>query len=80
MFIVWGSRVFHKVLGRTQKSYVCGNCSNENWFEVIKITTWFTLFFIPVFPFSFKYFVGCPICDKGNYITEDDAKQLVEFA
>lgn len=79
MFIVWGSRVFHKLLGRTQQRVTCGNCNNENWFEVSKITKWFTIFFIPVFPFSFKYFVSCPICDRGNYITETEAKNLIEL-
>jgi len=80
MFIIWGSRVFHKVLGRTKHSIVCGNCNNENWFEILKITKWFTIFFIPIFPFSFKYFVGCPVCDRGKYITEDEAQEILQIS
>lgn len=80
MLIVWGSKAFLKLMGRTQQRVTCGNCSNENWFEITRITKWFTIFFIPVFPFSFKYFVGCPICDHGKYISKVEANELIGIA
>jgi NADH pyrophosphatase NudC (nudix superfamily) len=38
--------------------------------------TWFTLFFIPVFPYSIKYFLSCPICQYGLTL---DSKQTDEI-
>jgi len=38
--------------------------------------TWFTLFFIPVFPYSIKYFLSCPICKYGLVL---DQKQINEI-
>lgn len=76
MFIIWG---FGK---QTIKSYgiisldTCGRCNNNVQKEILKITTWFTLFFIPVIPYSRKYCLSCPICKAAQTISKQDFLEL----
>ena len=77
MFIIYGSRNFQKVLltsGITQ----CGHCGNDINYNLTKVTTWATLFWIPIFPFSFKYYWLCPLCKYGYKITKKEAMDIVE--
>ena len=56
---------------------LCPHCDNERYWQLYSKTTWFTLFFIPVIPYSFKYFLLCPICEHGLDLdkrTFDDLK------
>ena len=43
----------------------CDHCNNEDYWNLTSISTWFTLFFIPVFPYSVKRFLTCPVCTYG---------------
>ena len=36
---------------------VCEHCNNEEYWVLTRTITWFTLFFIPVIPYSFKFFL-----------------------
>jgi hypothetical protein len=40
----------------------CTNCNNEVYYQFIKRTEWFTLFFIPIFPLKINDYLLCPIC------------------
>lgn len=42
--------------------------------------TWFTLFFIPVFPYSIKYFLSCPICQYGLTLDDKQTEQIKPIA
>lgn len=75
MFIVWGTREMRKVLAYTQV-YTCPQCGNVHPFEVVRKGTWFTLFWIPIFPFSIKYYMECPICKVSNQMDAGEAKML----
>jgi hypothetical protein len=71
MFIIFGfGRRTVRLLGFTA-ARLCGNCHNTSPWKVMKITRWFTLFFIPVIPYSSKYVAMCPTCSRG---VELDAK------
>ena len=77
MFIIWG-------FGRqTKKSFgfvdyhVCGRCHNTTQFELVKITTWFTLFFIPVIPYHVKHFRACPICGAAQEMTKEEWERII---
>jgi len=50
----WGHQTI-KNIGPTFKNH-CSHCNNEDYWTLTKYTTWFTLFFIPVIPYSIKYF------------------------
>lgn len=79
MFIIWGSRSMDKTLGETERTYQCQHCNNVSHYKIFKRSDWFTLFWIPIFPFSSKYYISCPICNFGSKLKKQDAlDQLVK--
>lgn len=80
MIIIWGSRTFQKILAHTGP-YTCNNCNNPTPFNLIRVANWFTLFWIPLFPVSIKYYHTCPICNQGTQLTKQQAKDMqAQFA
>lgn len=76
----WGRQTI-KQIGIVFKQ-MCGHCNNEEYWVLTRTITWFTLFFIPVIPYSVKYFLSCPICKYGlelNGKQVDDLKPLAEL-
>ncbi|MFF3320713.1 zinc-ribbon domain-containing protein [Streptomyces sp. NPDC002889] len=55
---------------------VCGHCGNPAAHTLRKRVTKFTLFFVPLFPFSTKYGTQCTFCGAEQQITADQAAQL----
>ena len=81
MFIIfgWGKQII-KNIGPVFKNQ-CTSCGNEDYWQLLRITTWFTLFWIPVIPYGVKYFLMCPICEHGVYLEKqkyDELKILAE--
>lgn len=58
----------------TQK---CNNCNNNINSELLKVTTWFTLFFIPIIPYRKEYLIVCPICKDALKISKVDFEQII---
>ena len=72
MFIIWGwGKKTIKKYGQDIEQYACGNCGNAIFYELFKVRTWFTLFFIPMIPYSTKYLYLCPICQKGYELQKE---------
>lgn len=80
MFILfgWGHQTT-KIFGVTLKN-LCSNCNNEDYWVLQRTITWFTLFFIPIIPYSFKYFLYCPICERGIYLDKDQVQTFKPLA
>lgn len=80
MFILfgWGHQTT-KIFGFTIKN-LCSNCNNEEYWVLQRTITWFTLFFIPVIPYSFKYFLYCPICERGIYLDHNQVQTFKPLA
>jgi hypothetical protein len=60
----------------------CPNCNNETWYHLLRRRLWFTLFFIPVIPYSSEYLLLCQVCSQGIKLTGDKiekAKRLNEL-
>lgn len=55
---------------------VCGHCGNPSAHTLRKRVTKFTLFFIPLFPFSTKYATQCTFCGAEQNITKEQGEQL----
>lgn len=70
----WGRQTIKRI-GIAFKR-MCDHCHNEDYWVLTQITTWFTLFFIPVIPYSTKYFLSCPVCQYGLTL---DSKQVEEI-
>lgn len=76
----WGHQTI-KQIGIAFKQ-LCGHCHNEDYWILTRIMTWFTLFFIPIFPYSIKYFLSCPVCKYGLNLDDkqvDEIKPLAEI-
>jgi hypothetical protein len=58
----------------------CPHCHNEVSLSLLHVSTWFTLFFIPVIPYSRKQFLVCPICRWSLPVTKANAPALDEMA
>ena len=59
----WG-RTTIQVLGEYGAA-MCANCHNSALFRHIRKRRWFTLFFIPVFPYEAQEFLSCAVCSRG---------------
>jgi len=57
-------------------TYVCGTCQNPTAHALRRTATKFTLFFIPLFPISSKYFTVCTFCGATNKLTKAEAQQV----
>lgn len=78
MFILFGTRRMRKSLGTVM--LLCQRCQRPSAHAVFKVHTWFTLFFIPIFPFSVKYATACPMCGATSQIDKAHAEQLESAA
>jgi len=76
MFLIFGWRKATKKLGDAAV-YACPHCNNINMFKVWKVTSWFTLFFIPTIPYNNEYFFLCSICQYGQLISKVQALEIV---
>ncbi|NUV60744.1 zinc-ribbon domain-containing protein [Streptomyces sp. CAI-85] len=59
---------------------VCGGCGNPAAHTLRKRVTKFTLFFVPLFPFSTKYATQCTFCGTEQRLTKEQADQLLAQA
>lgn len=74
MFVIYGWRnniSFN--LGMAEKRK-CGACSESGDWVLFKISDYFTLFFIPIFPIYKEYEMVCPFCQNKINIERRDVK------
>ena len=77
MLILWGfGHRTTKILGVMPES-LCGRCNNRTTRKIMKLTTWFTLFFIPIIPYRRQYLLVCPICGQAQQLTKAEFDSLV---
>lgn len=81
MFFIfgWGHRNV-KNFGQTlvQK---CPVCSHTSHYSLVRTRDWFTLFFIPIFPYETKYYLECPVCKNAFELeNENNIEKLKEIA
>lgn len=71
MFVIFGWN--HQIVKNSGPvlPQVCPNCKNDEYWHLLKISTWFTLFFIPVFPYENNRLIMCPICKEGLKIDSE---------
>ncbi|NLK86597.1 MAG: zinc-ribbon domain-containing protein [Clostridiaceae bacterium] len=80
MFIVFGwGRQTLKSFGPVLK-YHCDHCHNEKHWVLYCKRTWFTLFFIPIIPYSTEYLMLCPICKYGVKLEKDKFEEYKAIA
>ncbi len=62
------------------KKFVCPNCRNEDFWELDKIVTWITLFFVPVIPYRTEHRLGCPICRVSQPVESPELEEYQQVA
>jgi hypothetical protein len=55
---------------------VCGHCGNPSAHTLRKRVTKFTLFFVPLFPFSTRYSTQCTFCAVEQNVPKEQAERL----
>ena len=77
MFIIFGTETKRKVLGSSKEKSQCPRCHNEVFNDIQEQTGYFTLFWIPVFPYSEEHYELCPIC--GHVMRKMDKREAKEM-
>ena len=78
MIILFGTRQRRTSLGVVM--LLCQHCQRPSAHAVFRVRSWFTLFFIPLFPISTKYGTACPMCGAGTRIDRTQAEHLESVA
>jgi hypothetical protein len=78
MFLVFGIKRMKKRLATMLA--LCGQCGSPAAQVVIRVSTWFSLFFIPVIPLGSKYSSTCTLCGKSVKLDKEQAMQMVAAA
>jgi len=76
--LIWGLRAKAKVLARLM--LICRACGNPAAQTLVERVRWFTLFFIPLIPFSRKRLMQCAFCGTVTELTSEEAAGLVASA
>lgn len=74
MFIIFGWNHQETISYGLVEEHLCQNCHNTEMWQLIKMSKYFTFFFIPIFSYSSYYWVHCPICNYGIAIAEENFK------
>lgn len=74
----WGYQTL-KRFGPVQKTS-CSKCRNETSWHLRKVTSWITLFFIPVIPYHMKYLLVCSDCGYSLELEREEFEELKEKA
>lgn len=72
--IIWGYRRYIQQLAML--TLLCGNCGNPAAHALKRAVTKFTLFFIPLFPISSKYFTQCTFCGATRRVPKEEVSRL----
>jgi hypothetical protein len=71
MFFIFGWNHQNITSYGAVKQQQCQNCHNTEFWQLNKISRYFTLFFIPIFPHNSDYWYHCPICNYGVQLDSD---------
>ncbi len=74
----WGFQTI-KQFGIVFKN-LCEHCHNEEYWILARTINWFTLFFIPVFPYKIDYRLSCPVCQYGLSLNREQINDIKPLA
>jgi len=72
--IIWGYRSRNKVMGQFKNT--CPQCKKAGFQTVVRSRRWFTLYFIPLIPFSKKSIARCNLCGFQYALNNNQADSL----
>lgn len=59
----------------TTEERECPNCHHIKKWKIEKISKWFTLFFLPIFPYKTEYELYCPVCKYGQKLGKEAGRR-----
>jgi hypothetical protein len=74
----WGDQKVKKY-GPTEER-TCQRCNNRTFWQLYSISSWVTLFFIPVFRLKRKHFEQCEICKNSMEVKAEDMDRYIQLA
>ena len=78
MFLLFGiGKQTIKRYGKTPEER-CVHCKKSAPRYFVSVTSWFTVFFIPLIPYSMKYMLICPICNEARTVGREELDEIVE--
>jgi hypothetical protein len=78
MFIIFGIK---RMVRRMATVFaMCSQCGSPAAQVVVRRSTWFSLFFIPVIPLGSKYSSTCTLCGTATRLDKEQALHLVELS
>ncbi|HXQ62737.1 MAG TPA: zinc-ribbon domain-containing protein [Acidimicrobiales bacterium] len=78
MFLIFGIKRLKRRLATVFA--MCGRCRTPAAQVVVRVGTWFSLFFIPVVPLGTRYISTCTLCGESVRIDKAQALQTVAAA
>ncbi|MCL2360633.1 MAG: zinc ribbon domain-containing protein [Defluviitaleaceae bacterium] len=76
--IIYGTRHFRFKKATSTQPIYCNHCHNSTYWEQTNIWSWFTLFFIPIFPYWRKQIIICPVCEYGIKLTRKNREEVLK--
>jgi hypothetical protein len=78
MFLIFGIKRLNRRLATMLA--ICGQCTTPAAQVIVRTSTWFSLFFIPVIPLGSKYRSTCTFCGVSVKLDKAQALQMVAAA
>jgi hypothetical protein len=78
MFLIFGIKRLNRRLATMLA--ICGQCTTPAAQVIVRTSTWFSLFFIPVIPLGSKYRSTCTLCGVSVKLDKAQALQMVAAA
>lgn len=78
MLLIFGTRAYQTLL--TLVMMVCPHCHVDAQQRVSQVASKFTLFFLPLFTVSTKYFVECSNCGIATALTKQQVDNSANWA
>jgi hypothetical protein len=78
MFLIFGFKSFLRNLAVV--TAVCPQCHNPSAHRIVKRTRMFTLFFIPLIPFSIKTYSVCSFCGATTKLDKASTESALAAA
>ena len=75
-FIIGFGKQTVKKYGMTPEGR-CTHCGKVGPRILTRVTSWVTLFFIPIVPYNVKYFLICPICNDVRAVERDELEAII---
>ena len=80
MFVIFGWNHQKITNYGAVEQHKCQNCHNTEFWQLDKISKYFTIFFIPIIPHGNDYWFHCPTCNYGVELDKSEFENYKSIA